>query len=165
LLTKVGLPSAGPPPELGPDNLLLDRNGHMVFNAWPQGRPYMSGFVGGRLAWEVARDKAAAEALARSELARTLGGSARLEAGAVVTEWGTDALSLGAYAFARPGDADQRGVLADAFPGERLLFAGEATRMDGLAGTVGGAFLSGEDAADRLAGPVQQAYVGRGARA
>lgn len=41
-------------------------------------------------------------------------------------------------------------MLADAFMGERLLFAGEACRMDGLAGTVGGAWLSGRDAAARL---------------
>ena len=73
-----------------------------------------------------------------------------LDAPGVVTRWGTDRYSLGAYAYARPGDADQRGVLADAWPGERLLFAGEACRMDGLAGTAGGAFLSGTEAADRL---------------
>ena len=63
---------------------------------------------------------------------------------------GTDPWSLGAYAYAPPGQAGQRGALAEAFPGERLLFAGEACRTDGLAGTVGGAYLSGQDAATRL---------------
>ena len=43
-----------------------------------------------------------------------------------------------------------RGVLEAAFLAERLLFAGEACRTDGLAGTVGGAFASGRDAAARL---------------
>jgi monoamine oxidase len=43
-----------------------------------------------------------------------------------------------------------REQLEAAFPAERLLFAGEACRSDGLAGTVGGAFLSGEQAATRL---------------
>ena len=71
---------------------------------------------------------------------------------AVVTAWGADKLHRGAYAYAGPGDADQRGVLAAAFPGDRLLFAGEACRTDGLAGTVGGAFLSGKEAAERLLG-------------
>ncbi|HYZ62397.1 MAG TPA: FAD-dependent oxidoreductase, partial [Acetobacteraceae bacterium] len=151
LLTKIAL--AGPGPGglgIEQDGMLVDRDGRMTFNAWPQGRPYISGFVGGRLAWSVAEDPVAAEALARAELARMLGGAAGLGGGAVVTRWGTDPLHLGAYAYAGPGDADQRGVLAMAFPGERLLFAGEACRMDGLAGTVGGAFLSGEEAADRL---------------
>lgn len=154
LLTKVALPCAVGPGEIGPNSLLVERNGRMVFNAWPQRRPYVSGFFGGRLAWSVAHDPAEAEALARAELAGMLGGSVPIAAGAVVSEWGKDELTLGAYAYARPGDADQRQVLADAFPGERLLFAGEATRTDGLAGTVGGAFLSGEEAADRVAGTI-----------
>ena len=76
---------------------------------------------------------------------------ARWNGAAVVTAWGSDKLHRGAYAYAGPGDANQRAVLAAAFPGECLLFAGEACRTDGLAGTVGGAFLSGRDAADRLA--------------
>ena len=79
-----------------------------------------------------------------------MGGLGTGRGAGLVTEWGTDPLTLGAYAYAAPGQADQRGVLAAAFPGERLLFAGEACRMDGLAGTVGGAFLSGRDAADRI---------------
>jgi hypothetical protein len=38
-------------------------------------------------------------------------------------------------------------VLAEPLAGGRLVFAGEATRTDGLAGTVGGAYLSGIEAA------------------
>ncbi len=87
-------------------------------------------------------------AAARDELAIMLG--SRWDGPALATDWGADPLHRGAYAYAGPGDADGRAALADAFVGERLLFAGEACRSDGLAGTVGGAFLSGRDAADRL---------------
>jgi monoamine oxidase len=68
----------------------------------------------------------------------------------VVTGWATDPFTLGAYAYAPPGQAGTRRVLETAFPAERLLFAGEACCTDGLAGTVGGAFASGAAAAARL---------------
>ena len=149
LLTKIALAGSGPGGlGLERDTRLTRRDGAMRFIAWPQGRPYVSGFVGGRVAWSVAGDDAAAAALARAELAAMVGGAPVGDV--VVTQWGTDPFSLGAYAYARPGDAEQRGVLEAAFPGERLIFAGEAVRTDGLAGTVGGAFLSGAAAADRL---------------
>ena len=152
LLTKIGLPGGADRLGLEDNATLVQQDGRMAFNAWPQGRGHITGFAGGRAAWQVAEDAGAAEALARAELRRMLGGAVdrALGAGAVVTAWGTDPLHRGAYAYALPGQAGQRGVLAAAFPGERLLFAGEACRMDGLAGTVGGAFLSGQDAARRL---------------
>jgi monoamine oxidase len=148
LLTKVAVHA----PEVGPwaESLLVRRDAQITFNAWPQGRPYVTGFMGGRLAWSLAEDPDGAADLVRRELAPLLGQN--LAGSAVVTRWGTDRLHRGAYAYARPGQAEQRRVLADAFVGRRLLFAGEACRMDGLAGTVGGAFLSGRDAADRLIG-------------
>lgn len=130
---------------------VVDRAGRMTFVAWPEGRPHVAGFMGGRLAWEVAGDAEAAEALAREELGRALGRDAirGLVCGAV-TGWGTDVLSRGAYAYAGPGDAGARDVLEAAFVGERVVFAGEATRTDGLAGTVAGAYLSGRAAAARV---------------
>lgn len=76
--------------------------------------------------------------------------AARMIGAVLATSWGTDPLFLGAYAYAGPGDAGARDVLAGAMLGERVVFAGEATRTDGLAGTVGGAFLSGVEAAERL---------------
>ena len=81
-----------------------------------------------------------------------LGAMAGVGPAILVTSWSEDPLFRGAYAYAGPGDAARRGQLAEAFPGERLLFAGEAVRVDGLAGTVGGAFLSGVAAAERLLG-------------
>ena len=81
-----------------------------------------------------------------------LGADALRELGpaAVVTGWGTDPLARGAYAYAGPGAAEARGVMAEASLEGRVLFAGEAYRTDGLAGTVGGAYLSGVAAAERL---------------
>ena len=151
LLSKVALPAHGANRlGLADDTTLVQQGAAgMTFNAWPLGRAHLVGFVGGRAAWEVAGDDAAAEAMARDQV-RAMLGRVRLGRGAVVTGWGADPLSRGAYAYARPGRAGSRAALAAAFPGERLLFAGEACRADGLAGTVGGAWLSGRDAAARL---------------
>jgi monoamine oxidase len=89
---------------------------------------------------------AAGVAFARDELRRLLGADAAAKFdGAVATDWGENPAFLGAYAYARPGHADARGALRQPFG--PLLFAGEAWCDDGLAGTVGGAFRSGERAA------------------
>jgi len=155
LLSKVALRASGP------DRFGLASSTSLVrqmridgptsaFIAWPRGADHVLGFVGGRTAWAVAADPAAAEDFARAELRAMLGSAARFDGGAVVTGWGTDPFTLGSYAFAPPGMAGMRRQLEAAFPAERLLFAGEACRTDGLAGTVGGAFLSGTEAAARL---------------
>ena len=155
LLSKVALPAAGSdrlglPPDIGLARQMAAGQANMAFMVWPGDMGHVIGFVGGRAAWALAGDDAAAEALARDELRAMLGGGARLGEGAVVTGWATDPFALGAYAYAPPGQAGMRSVLETAFPAERLLFAGEACRTDGLAGTVGGAFASGRDAAVRL---------------
>jgi monoamine oxidase len=119
----------------------------MVFLAWPGGADHVVGFIGAGAAWELSRAGAAAtEAFAREELSALLGARAAAAfAGAVATGWGADPLHRGAYAYARPGCADARAAM-DA-PLGKLIFAGEAWCSDGLAGTVGGAFRSGERAA------------------
>ena len=73
LLSKVAFPAMG---RLGvaPDTVLVDRVGRMTFNAWPRGRGYVVGYMGGELAWSVAGDARAAAAVAREELGRVLGG-------------------------------------------------------------------------------------------
>jgi len=153
LLSKVAF-AAGPAEEWGltADTLIVDRDARMTFNGWPQGRAQLIGYFGGDLAWDASQHPGAATALARAELSRALGDAtlSLLPETSLETKWGQDPLSLGAYAYAGPGNSGQRGVLGMAFPGERLLFAGEATRMDGLAGTVAGAYLSGIEAAERL---------------
>lgn len=118
--------------------------------AWPQGAPYLLGFIGGSAAWDLSRaGKPATEAFARADLADLLGADAAARFGAaVVTDWGENTAFLGAYAYARPGHTEARGAMEA--PVGRLMFAGEAWRLDGLAGTVGGAFLSGERAAEHI---------------
>ncbi len=125
----------------------------MFFHLWPQGRPHAVGFFGARAAWRFAEaGTAATAAFAREELVRLLGGNAADAFGeAEVTTWGTDPAFLGAYAYARPGCMEARAAM-DAPLAGRLAFAGEAWCTDGLAGTVGGAFLSGERAARMLVG-------------
>jgi monoamine oxidase len=124
---------------------------------WPFGRDHVVGFLGGRRAWALARGggPAAAEATAREELARYIGAAevARIfprGAPAVASSWGEDPLFLGAYSHARPGQAGARAVLRDAAPaGGRLRFAGEACHAR-YAATVGGAWASGEYAAEQV---------------
>ncbi|MBN9507545.1 MAG: FAD-dependent oxidoreductase [Alphaproteobacteria bacterium] len=125
----------------------------MFFHLWPQGRPHAVGFFGARAAWRFAEaGTAATAAFAREELVRLLGGDAADAFGeAEVTTWGTDPAFLGAYAYARPGCMAARAAMDTPLAG-RLAFAGEAWCTDGLAGTVGGAFLSGERAARMLVG-------------
>ncbi len=156
LLSKVALRAAGPDrlglaPNTGLVRQMRVDSAASAFIAWPRGMDHVVGFVGGRAAWALAADPAAAEAFARTKLRAMLGSAAeRFADGAVVTGWGTDPFTLGSYAYAPPGQAGMRRQLEAAFPAERLLFAGEACRTDGLAGTVGGAFLSGTEAAARL---------------
>jgi monoamine oxidase len=128
----------------------------MTWHAWPFGRDHLIGFVGGRAAWELARaGSAATEAFAREELARHFG-AARIEHAlrwppSVITDWGTNPFTLGAYSYARPGHAGARAALAAAsLAGGRLHFAGEACHAR-LAGTVAGAWESGEAAARAVA--------------
>ncbi|MCW3474165.1 flavin monoamine oxidase family protein [Limobrevibacterium gyesilva] len=157
LLTKVALRATGAD-RLGlPDSVSLHRQvgrdePAMFFLAWPFGRDHVVGFVGGPAAWALARaGDAATEAFARAQLRLILGSRADRTLGpAVVTRWGTDPAHRGAYAYARIGHAAARAILATPLAGGRLIFAGEAVCTDGLAGTVGGAYLSGQQAALRI---------------
>ena len=65
----------------------------------------------------------------------------------LVTGWAGDPNFLGSYAYATVGNAAARGVLGTPLASGRLQFAGEAVCTDGLAGTLGGAHLSGTAAA------------------
>jgi monoamine oxidase len=123
----------------------------MSWMLWPWGRDHAVGFIGGAAAWDLAREgPAAAEAFARAELARYFGAAevaSTFVPGAVVTGWADDPLFLGAYSHAQVGQYGARAVLRDAVLAEgRLRFAGEACHTR-TAGTVGGAWESGERAA------------------
>jgi monoamine oxidase len=121
----------------------------MSFQLRPGGAAFVVGFVGGNAAWLLAAEpEAASVAFARAELARTLGAeAAHAVQMAHVTRWGSDPWQRGAYAYAVTGAAGARAALGEKLGDGRLVFAGEATCTDGLAGTVGGAWNAGRAAA------------------
>ena len=153
-LNKVALRAAGAdrldlPPSCGMDQFVpaIDSPA-MTAIAWPHGADHAVCFAGGSHAalLELGDE---AEAWVRAQWRALFGprADAAFRPGAVVTRWASDALFRGSYAYARPGCAGARAVLGRPLAGGRLVFAGEATRTDGLAGTVGGAFLAGVEAA------------------
>ncbi len=159
LLTKIALPAFG-------DDRLGLTPGTDVFRRvelrgapclstifWPQATNIAIGFVGGRAAWTLCGKPRDAADFFMAEIVATLGRSScdgLNPAGALMTGWGDDPAFLGAYAYAVPGAAGARGVLTTPLWDGRLLFAGEACDTGGLAGTVGGAYLSGRDAAQKI---------------
>ena len=155
LLSKVALRAAGADRlDLPDDCLVLPRidpgQPAASVNCWGWGGDRAVVFLGGQAAWDVAAaGPGAGEAFAHDLLRRLFGARAdgAFRPGAVETGWGTDGLFRGAYAYAPPGCAGMRAKLAERVGEGRLLFAGEATRTDGLAGTVGGAYLAGVEAA------------------
>ncbi len=156
LAMKVALRATGPDRLDLPLHCSLDRqvkrSGEptMAFQCWPYKRDYIQGWIGGPVASDLARagDTAAVE-FALDQL-RSLFGSRvdRLFAGGthLVTHWEADPYIRGAYSFVRPGDADARTALARPLADGHLLFAGEACHV-GMAGTLAGAWISGQDAA------------------
>jgi monoamine oxidase len=151
---KLGLAAAGEdrlglPPHASTDRQVAPGETLVPITFWPNGAAHAMAWIGGPLALEVEREgPAAAESLVRAEIAARLGHAAprAFRAGAVVSAWGRDPFSRGVYSHARIGAAGARGVLAAPLAGGRLCFAGEACHPT-LAGTVGGAWLSGEAAA------------------
>lgn len=67
----------------------------------------------------------------------------------LVTHWGQDPFSLGAFSFNAVGSGDEDRTVLGAPIGERVFFAGEATEIEHTA-TVHGALLSGHREADRI---------------
>lgn len=104
--------------------------------------------IGGRFARDLAAaGPAAMKAFAAEFIGNELGPHARRAMGEVhVTSWTADPFIRGAWSVAGPGQTAQRQRLAEPV-GQRILLAGEATE-EGLWGTVGGAFASGERAAE-----------------
>ncbi|MDJ0386518.1 FAD-dependent oxidoreductase [Roseomonas sp. E05] len=156
LLTKLGLRAAGDDrldlePFTGLErHVAREEEEAMTFIAWPFGRDHLMGFVGGGAAWALAEEGEAALAdFAFAELRRAYGARAdralRRE-GVLASHWGTDPFARGAYSYARPGRAMARRMLAAPLAEGRLCFAGEACHPR-FAGTVGGAWETGEAAA------------------
>jgi monoamine oxidase len=131
---------------------IIERSGEplMPFQCWPFGRDYVQGWIGGSVAWGLAREgEAAAVDFALSYLRRAFGGRVdRLFAGgaSLVTRWDADPWVRGAYCYAVPGSALARDALAEPVSDGHLMFAGEACNVP-FAGTLAGAWLSGQTAA------------------
>ena len=149
------------PPSCSVDRILA-RSGEplMPFQCWPLGRDYVQGWIGGSFASDLARqDEAAAVDFAVSYLRQTFGGRVdRLFAGGptLVTHWDADPWVRGAYCYAVPGSALARDALAEPIADGHLMFAGEACHV-GLAGTLGGAWISGQTAARTALAAVRSA--------
>ncbi|HBK07428.1 MAG TPA: amine oxidase [Acetobacteraceae bacterium] len=156
LAMKVALRATGPdrldlPLHCSVDRI-LERQGEalMPFQCWPFGRDYVQGWIGGSVAWDLAKaGEAAAVDYALSYLRRAFGGRVDgLFAGgaSLVTHWDADPWVRGAYCYAIPGSALARDRLAEPVADGHLMFAGEACHI-GFAGTVAGAWISGQSAA------------------
>lgn len=116
------------------------------------GQPLLEAFTAGRaaLAMELGPDSAAV-AQAREALAGMLGMDVPSPLTVVVSRWQADPFSRGAYSYLAAGaSASDHDQLAEP-PFERLMLAGEATHRK-WAGTVHGAWLSGQRAASQLLG-------------
>jgi monoamine oxidase len=122
----------------------------MPFQCWPFGRDYVQGWIGGGVAWDLARaGEAAAIDYALGELRALFGGRVdRLFAGggSLVTHWDADPWIRGAYCYAVPGQSQARDHLGVPLAGGHLTFAGEACNVP-YAGTLAGAWISGQGAA------------------
>ena len=156
LAIKVALRASGPDRLDLPTHCSVDRqvarggDTLMPFQCWPFGRDYVQGWVGGDIAWALGKaGEAAAADFARDQLRAIFGGRVdRVFAGGgtLVTRWDADPWVRGAYCYAVPGQSAARDRLAEPVGGGHLMFAGEACNVP-YAGTVAGAWLSGQDAA------------------
>jgi monoamine oxidase len=156
LAMKVALRATSPdrldlPPHCSVDRIIA-RSGEplMPFQCWPFGRDYVQGWIGGSVAWDLARQgEAAAVDFALGYLRQAFGSRVdRLFAGgsSLVTRWDADPWVRGAYCYAVPGSAHARDALAEPVADGHLMFAGEACNV-GYAGTLAGAWISGQAAA------------------
>ena len=159
LATKVVLRAASADRLDLPPYCLVDRQitrGELLvlLQCWPYRRDYVQGWIGGETAWALQREgDAAAVAYVRAQLRHLFGARADavFDGGqTLLTHWGTDPNILGSYAYVAPGNADARSRLAEPLADGHLLFAGEACHV-GYAGTLGGAWLSGQAAAAAVA--------------
>lgn len=113
--------------------------------------------IGGTFARDLVRaGPAAMKAFAAEFVGNEFGPQARRAMDEVqVTAWTADPFVRGAWSVAGPGATPQRLRLAEPV-GQRLVIAGEATD-EGLWGTVGGAWASGERAAGQVLAWLQPA--------
>jgi monoamine oxidase len=134
----------------------IDRPATGSYHLRPFGRPLIEGYFGGELARELeTAGEEAFAAFAIDEIAAQLGGDMRARLRPLaVTAWAGDPFARGSYSYGRPGQADQRAVLARPVDG-RLFFAGEACSRESFS-TAHGAYETGVDAAKLALAAVRQ---------
>jgi monoamine oxidase len=127
-----------------------------TYHLRPFGRPVIECYFGGSLARDLEAEGGDAFArLAIEQIAAHLGGDIRPRLAPLFgSAWGRDPYALGAYSYARPGDAGARPVLA-ATVDDRLFFAGEACSVNDYS-TAHGAYRTGEKAADAALGVISK---------
>lgn len=115
----------------------------------PFGQPLAIGYAAGDFARDLEQaGRAAMIDFALGQFKAMFGSSIIHSIGATdATTWSGDPWSRGAYSLARPGQAEQRRLLARPL-GRRLYFAGEAVSVDAF-GTAHGAYRSGRAAIDQ----------------
>ncbi len=152
------LPFAGTTQLIGTDTTSRTAS----YTVRPAGQPLIAAFFGGELSREL-EQRGELAAFASDELKRIFG--AELVGGIIATQatgWGSDPWAKGSYSAARPGQADQRAVLAEPVS-PTLCFAGEACSREHY-GTLHGAWQSGRKAARRLIAHLEKlGYVSRSA--
>ncbi|HEY4343463.1 MAG TPA: NAD(P)/FAD-dependent oxidoreductase [Parvibaculum sp.] len=123
----------------------------LSFQIRPFGKELAIAYLGGRFAEEMEKaGEAASIEMARSALTDMFGSSILDTLVKVATTaWCGDPHTLGAYASALPGHAAERAVLSEPVDG-KLYLTGEAVHPTWFS-TVQGAYLSGIEAANRVA--------------
>ena len=125
-----------------------DTSRTVPFTIRPAGQPLVMAYFGGDLSRELEAGGGLAD-FARESLGACFGAALpRAIRATLVTGWDADPWARGCYSSARPGAADQRGVLGTPVS-PQLLFAGEACHA-GHYGTIYGAWQSGTTAAQHL---------------
>ncbi len=124
------------------------------FVCWPFGFNLMVGFVGGDFGFELSKaGREAAIDFGLGELRKLFGSDTDKHfIKGEFTGWADNPLTLGGYAAARPGRAGARDELKKPLA-QRLFFAGEAC-AGAYTATCGGAFMSGREVAQYVAGVI-----------
>jgi monoamine oxidase len=128
----------------------VDRVRTGSYHLRPLGRPLVEGYFGGALARDLEQEgEAAFASFAIDQLAALLGGDIRKRLHPIAASaWARDPYARGSYSHAKPGQADERLVLAAAVD-QRLFFAGEACSSEDFS-TAHGAYRSGVSAAEQV---------------
>jgi len=124
----------------------------------PFGLNYVSGVTGGRHgSWLERQGIAASLDHMVERLVAAYGSDVRasLSERTIVTAWESDPWTLGSYSAATPGNGDKRAVLARPVD-DVLFFAGEAASTEFFS-TCHGAYLTGIDQIDAIAGRLRTA--------